>query len=343
MNSVRRPVGQPALRRFAVVIFVGALGAGCGALLGDLPTAGTLEAEPPGDEVSPSRDGAPAPGCALAHPPTKPDTAADSVSGKPRAYVLSHLAFPVGSNNEVGYDIDDTCTCDVASDGAVTPSMCTPRRTQDDVCDLSGGRDNATSKLVLDLFVTRSDGAFDVGYDLGAKYGAAASMFVIDEYSGLPNDPQVLVTYYESPGLESAGSVGCAGDAGVDAAGDGGARPTWSGCDTWKVSKSSLPEAKVPVFLTRQAYVSGGVLVARFSSISFRIGAALLRMTDPVVTARMTNDQTKSLTGGVIAGRVDADDFVRAFGELELGEAPLCRQGVDPTVTRECAGIKAIC
>jgi len=178
----------------------------------------------------------------------------------------------------------------------------------------------------LDLFLAKPDGGFDVGYDVGAKLGISASMLVIDEYSGLPDDPQVLVTYYESPGLESSSAPACAGDAGIDGSGDSGSRPTWSGCDTWKIARSFLPDAKIPAFLTREAYVSGGVLVARFSTISFRIGTALLRMTDPVVTARITNDQMRTLTGGVIAGRVDADEFVRAFGERTFGESPLCRQ-----------------
>jgi len=103
-----------------VLVCVAALGAGCGALLGDLPTAGTLEAErsDAGDEVKAS-DGDPTRRCSLAHPPAKPN-ATDSVSERARVNVLRHLAFPVGSNNEVGYDIDDTCTCDVGSDGVAT-------------------------------------------------------------------------------------------------------------------------------------------------------------------------------------------------------------------------------
>jgi hypothetical protein len=134
-----------------------------------------------------------------------------------------------------------------------------------DRCDAPGGRDNAAAKMILsnaflgDIFDEGGKGLGTVGGDT----------FVVElgDYNGGQNDKQVT--------LALAATNGFRGDA--DAGADGG--PRYDGTDTWDVLDRSLDQgstlvdagacaaisrgACVSKSITKDAYVTGGVLVGR--------------------------------------------------------------------------------
>ncbi|MEZ4295779.1 MAG: hypothetical protein R3B70_12440 [Polyangiaceae bacterium] len=88
--------------------------------------------------------------------------------------------------------------------------------------------------------------------------------------------------------------------------------PVWDGNDAWPVDDTSLkapPDLDSAVVATEDAYVSGGVLVARFASSLLRIRGTLFSMDldliDVVVSAKLepTASGQYNLTNGVVAGK----------------------------------------
>jgi hypothetical protein len=261
--------------------------------------------------------------CVRAAPPPRPTRAA---SAPERAWVfaLDHFAF-VADVGRASYDLDGLCTCDTrpgSREGGA--SSCAPRRADQQLCDGEGGRDNATASMFASVVPGRADGGVDVGYDSAVRDGRAATLVEIGGYNGLPDDDEVTVAVYDSPGLESPApcSDGTVGDGGLNA--QGAPRPDWGGCDRWKRSTESLFSGN-PRRFTRDAWVSAGTLVARFSVLPLYPGDATISVHDVVLTARVRTTPP-TLADGVLAGRITSRDFLAAFGEQRpvKNGPPLC-------------------
>ena len=300
-----------------------ALAAGC-TLIYD---AGDFEASSAVPEAGSIPDGAtqvPDP-CEHATPRSRPDATATGPKQK-YVFALSHLALVAGNADHIGYDLDGVCTCDSrpgSSRGGA--SSCVPKRPDQPTCDNDGGRDNGAAALFARIFQNRADASVDVGFDLSVAEGVESLLVELDELEGVGDDPNVLVAIYDSPGLDppAACDAGPAGDGGVSSSGR--PKPGWTGCDAWQVSERSVIGA-MPRTFTREAWVTGGKLVARIDPLRLRIGKSDLLVLDAILTATIDRSSAlPRLTEGVVAGRVLAPDLIRTFSEQEIVPGfPIC-------------------
>jgi len=254
--------------------------------------------------------------------PARP-AAADGPDGAEKVYAARDLAMVVSDPN-IGYDLDGVCTCD-AREGALRggASTCAPRRANDALCDSEGGRDNAGAAILRNR-LPEPGAAFDVGYRAAAAEGLSGLLFSLTEYNGGADDPSVRVEAYDSPGTgpRPPCDAGEGADAGTNTS--GAPRPRWDGCDAWRVGESYL-QGGVARTGTREAWVAGGRLFARFASLRLRVDRSYVTLLDARVEAIVARDPDR-LTGGVVAGIVAASELLVAFGELRTGAEgrPLC-------------------
>ena len=263
--------------------------------------------------------------CEHSRLPSRPAAAATGSSER-LVFALSHLGLVAGNADRLGFDLDGVCTCDTrAGTVANGASSCAPRRPEQISCDGPGGRDNGAAALFARLVPDRPDASVDVGFDLSASEGVETVLMELDEYQGGPDDPEVLVAIYDSPGLDppSACDSGVVGDGGVN--GNGKPKPDWGGCDSWRVNETTLLAGRPRTF-TRDAWVRNGQIAAKFNVFSMRLGRSELLLYDAVLTAKLLRvaGSLPRLTEGVIAGRVVAADLLRTFGEQEVGGKALC-------------------
>ena len=245
-----------------------------------------------------------------------------------KAYAVRDLAMVVGDKDTVGYDLDGVCTCDSRPGSArAGASPCAPRRAGDRLCDAVGGRDNAGAAILQNRLPQRPGASFDVGYQRAAEDGLSGFLLSLSEYDGRADDPQVRVEAFDSPGLDPPlPCEGTAPDAGQNAF--GAPRPSWNGCDAWRVGES-FKQGGVGRAGTREAWVSGGKLYARFPTLRLRVASAYVTFFDVRVEARIvpgSPGNPERLTNGVFAGATRANDLLVAFGELRTGVdgGPLC-------------------
>lgn len=272
--------------------------------------------------------------CAHAGAAPKP-TVDDGPDEPAKLYAARDLAMVVADKNSIGYDLDGVCTCDTrpntARGGA---STCAPRRLGDRLCDSDGGRDNAGAAILQNRLPDKPGASFDVGYRAAAESGVSGLLFSISEYDGRPEDPQVRVESYDSPGLDPRGSnpeEKCGGSSPTSASPKSGPtseRPAWDGCDAWRVG-ISFQQGGVARTGTRDAWVTGGKLFARFPTLRLRVDRTYVTFVDVHLEAELvrgTGGAPDRLTRGVIAGATRAEELLVAFGELRTGPdgGPLC-------------------
>jgi hypothetical protein len=144
----------------------------------------------------------------------------------------------------IGFDLDNTCTSEGQPPSCVEPPYATGNR------DGVNGIDNAYGRLWWGK----------AGPDPRAVTAATPTLLIrVRAYSGQPDDDQVDVSIYVGRGLAPRG--------------DGGSDPLWDGNDRWNIMREMLvpshdggaPSVDEPQFHDDRAYVSGGVLVARFA------------------------------------------------------------------------------
>lgn len=310
--------------RSVLAIALAALGLAACSLLydpGDFSTKSTTNDELQGPDP-----------CTHAGLAPKP-TVDDGPDEPPKVYAARDLAMVVADRNTVGYDLDGVCTCTGVgpSDkpGAVRrgASSCAPRRQGDRLCDAEGGRDNAGAAILQNRLPDKPGASFDTGYRSAAENGLAGLLFTVSEYDGRSDDPQVRVESFYSPGLDPL--KGCAGN--VPSSGKntlGGPRPTWDGCDAWRVGES-FQQGGVGRAGTRDAWVTNGKLYARFPALRIAVDRTYVTFVDARLEAeivRAVAGAPARLTKGIIAGSVRAEELLVGFGELRTGAngGPLC-------------------
>lgn len=148
-----------------------------------------------------------------------------------------------GANLPVGIDLDRRCTCDPT--GYDEGPSCLPPDGLDVVCDLGNGRDNAFYQIVqLASVAFQLD--FEAAFSESANNGSATLLFRVQDYNGLPDDPDVKLSLFSASGRTDP--------------------PTWDGTDTWPISETSLVEGGTtvdePRYVDEAAYVVGGKLVS---------------------------------------------------------------------------------
>ena len=202
-----------------------------------------------GSDTAAQRD---ATSCSHAVPPSPraPDAAKapdGSGQGTPLVFAVSSTEYGIlptdaGSPGyqSIGFDLDNTCT---GAGSCVEPSWATAIHH-----DGKNGIDNAYGLLL------------STGNNPDSVESSATQtelLLRVSNYSGEPDDNQVEVSLYLALGLTRT---------------DGGTQPVWDGQDRWTVlpetlvppTDGSAPSVDQPLFHAGQAYVTGGVLVARF-------------------------------------------------------------------------------
>ncbi len=244
--------------------------------------------------------------CVLDRPPSRPN-----VQDGPSQPSTSFAARRLRVRATDGFDLDNRCTCDDAGTEAMVSSSCFPKNPKLALCDGPGGRDNAAA-----AFLAQGRAGDDYGFDEIARRGDQTILFELRDYNGSRNDPSVVFSVVDSPGLDSARA--CEGDAGPDTSGDAGKlEPTWSGCDTWARVASPPLEAS-------NAWVREGVIVAAFDNLPLRLADIYIRLRGAVLTATPSNVAGEWVVrlGGSVAPR----ELVESLGQAIFQGQPLCRQ-----------------
>jgi hypothetical protein len=209
-----------------------------------------------------------------------------------------------------GFDLDHTCTgfeppsCVAAGDAAArTPSP--------------DGRDNAAGPLLTDLGAI-VPGARDVVAHGGISSGRYTFLFLISDWNGTDDDPQVSAAFLVSPGTRK------------NANGDN-TPPVFDGNDLWDVDPAYLRDGGAllgqdcanvsctPAGDTT-AFVRGGVLVAQLPQVTFTLnasnGTVLLPMNGATLTAQLTRSANGATLRGEIGGRLPTSRLVNALGNM---------------------------
>lgn len=224
-------------------------------------------------------------------------------------------------------DIDKVFTCAPLDDGGKAPGSCKPRAKQN--CDVAGGGDNAGAAAATLVLGASPAAGSDPNDQLA--HGSGGILIDITNYNGLDDDADLNVAFIFGLGA-------------IDDAGVVGATPRWDGTDTWIAERGSFLSDDQPAYVAREAYVSGGVLVARFQKTPFSYGGSSTRLEaeELVVTGRIVRPapgaEPTAFDQGRLEARISMDTtFGYAGGRLANGVA-LCtpdsgvRQGLLVTI-----------
>ena len=233
--------------RTVLTLSVGCLAAACQLVAGIDDRS--VYVEPPPEAVvdaSVTPDAAPDPCLASwlrPAPSSATSSPTDAIEG---VLALSKLRLDTAADSGVaeGMNLDRTCTCP-GHDSCQRPAGPNAQALPP-ACDGPRGVDNAARGLfaVLAQGKVSSEAAIN---DSIAK-GSAGLVIRIRRYNGLPDDAQVDVAVYASQGFSGAGDAG----------------PAFDGGDPWSIDQASVLNywAETPRYVTTNAYVSGGTLVA---------------------------------------------------------------------------------
>lgn len=202
------------------------------------------------DAVGGDADG----GCALARWPDRP-LVDDVPGGGGIEFVaaLRSIDYGVGRDagvpRDFGFDLDNRCTCPADDGGA----SCRPFADAEPMCDFDNGRDN-TAAVILDAFTKFSDSFNQTAVNESLANGFYGLLVRVRRYNGTPNDPNVEVAIFNSPGHDGVQ------DGGVPT------KPRNDGTDRWTVDPGSLKGGigppYTPVYVDPNAYVANNRLVA---------------------------------------------------------------------------------
>jgi len=212
-----------------------------------------------------------------------------------------------------GLDLDGACTCCAACDAAPTcaPSASAPEAVCDEVDGISNaGIDNDAAKLFA-AFAAGFPGAMSTPI-LTTQIGLGTFGIVIRlfHYNGETDDDTVSVAVYGTLGATQP--------------------PTWTGNDAWRIRDDSLAMGFTSIddalSLRDDAYVTGGVLVARFDTtplVLFLANGLVVRLQDGLLTARVEKVAGGGfrLLDGTIGGTWSEGEVFAGFAGLEGADA----------------------
>lgn len=279
---------------------------------GALDASTTTDTSPP-SEAATSPDATPdgALVCAHATFPGRPTGTNDGAFDL--YYALNSLELSDPSRSSRGFDLDDACTVDRAT------ATCLTTRGREVPVDLANGVDNAGYPY-LSLALVAPRAPLSEG-----RYGIVVR---VRNWNGLPDDPGVEVTVYNSPGL-------AASDAGALRA------PRFDGTDTFDLYDEQSPpsEGQPPpkgelVALRSDestAFVKDGVLYANlvpdeypFGTLhsddlhltytALRTDAARLPFSSVLLSAKLVGTGVDAkLLDGTLAGTLSSDELLASL------------------------------
>jgi hypothetical protein len=213
-----------------------------------------------------------------------------------------------------GYDLDALCTC--AGEGA---SCNRPSWADAVVCDGPEGRDNAAAQLFQAASVFAPQLASS-SFTAQIGSGRFSLLFRVRSYNGQPNDAQVTVALFASPGRDKDG---CTPQG----------QPNWEGNDTWPIASTSLQ----PPNMGQGGAGGGGCgapgydfeTLATPDELLFYVttgnSIAEVHLTAPQVSARIAQGAGGfTLEEGVIAGRWPVEELRLSLVALANAGQQLC-------------------
>lgn len=235
---------------------------------------------------------------------------------------------------ELGFDLDGMCT---ASDTCPTAAYAVPCQTIG-VTPPDGNycRDNSFGKLEAEAVqlggVGKDFGLSNDGFNCALCRGDYNFVIKITGWNGQPNDSNVRIDLYPSPGITQKPSWVCSLQA---ADGAWRSNPCWTTADEWAVQEGSfegaipssgdLPNAKLN---DPSAYVRDGFVVGQLpADASFWFPGESAARAYPLtlqggIFAGKLSEQDGSYTieDGTIAGRAKVVDMIQGFRELGVCE-----------------------
>lgn len=261
-------------------------------------------------------DGAsPAASCAHRQPPSRPTHVTAGGDVGDLVFAMNQVSMGTHSYDDagrqlyesIGFDLDDTCTGEGQGPSCSEPSWATkPHK------DGVEGIDNAFGQMEWGL-----QNPDPIIFGAGPNY----MVLRVRGYSGAPNDERVEVAWYCAYGLASVEA-----DAG----------PNWDGQDRWTIDPQVLappadgeaPSLEAPLYVDPHAYVSGGVLVARFDEAPgnySNLAPSLLIPLHGVVlqgSLRRVDTGTWELDDGIVGARMAMSSFLEAYAWTSVGPFP---------------------
>jgi hypothetical protein len=226
---------------------------------------------------------------------------------------------------DLGYDLDDTCTGSDTCEGNDSPPSCQPTvpqlSTDGHYCrDNTFGRLEYASALIPEL--AKKYGLSDDAFNCALCVGDYNFVIKISGYNGTPDDDDLRIDLYPSPGLEKVLPWDCS-------------RPDWvtHPCFTtdqqWTIQDDvvteprggpDLPDSKLAVL---HAYVKEGYLVGElpgdtlfwFPGYNALVVAFPLKFKVATVSGKLARgpDGVWRLSDGIIGGRATSDDLIHGF------------------------------
>ncbi|MCB9593979.1 MAG: hypothetical protein H6719_14695 [Sandaracinaceae bacterium] len=238
------------------------------------------------------------------------------------SFALRNVVLAQGGTgwNDLGYDLDETCSDGV---GSIT---CEPRAGASPQIDGADGVDNATGREIL-VALTIGDPSLETGARAKQDAGVSAIFVTIEGWDGTDDDARVTAwtaqTVYGVP--------------------DGGARGDplrWDGTDTFVVSETDFVDGDParPLIVDDGAYVSGRQLVmhlpeGRTTYIPWEDNPMTLRLTDAVLVLEINADAT-AVTAARLAGRWALLDISTSLTQIGVCPGRSDRITIDALVER---------
>lgn len=310
----------------AGVLLTGAAPAACQALAGLEPPSFVEQ-----PEAGPSPDASVVDECRARVPEPRSSPAVTDVPGD-LTFAVEFFQLPSRVEPEAtrlcpspAIDLDgvDTCATARLPDGG-TAGVRNACRSRVEQCDVNGGGDSVLDQVAKDFLGQLPTPQSDV--NVGLRDGRVGLLLELSNYNFLPDDNAVSFAVLSSVGtaLEDGGLP--LGDGGIV-----GPAPKWDGSDIFVPERQSLFDSR-PAFRAQRAYVTGGVLVARFARGKFTFGgsASELEATEIVITARLVPDgkgRPTRLDRGRVALRVPSDTLASYVAGRLADGASVCKNG----------------
>jgi hypothetical protein len=256
--------------------------------------------------------------CAHARIPPRPASSLDPHGGTILA-ALRSVDFGGGDGgvNEVGYDLDNACTC---FERANSEGTCIATGPECDI-DPAHGRDNNAAVFVRSIAL-REDGDVQAHINANIANGGGTLFIKVDDVGGRI-DSSVLVSLIPSSGTHWLDDGGTAPD---------GAPPAFDKTDHWWIDSTggtSLPDGGFFSSTQGQGYIADGVLVAGpFMPFKMRLpGEFELVVSEGYLIADIdvTGDAPK-IRKGTFTGRWPVEEVFRMIGRMDnpLTNEPFC-------------------
>jgi hypothetical protein len=303
--------------------------------------------------------------CEHSGPPPRPQIPFDETNYKYIVAIRSaDFSGGDGAGHALGFDLDGVCTCDKRPGTAHGGASSCAAPSGSSVCDFDGGVDNAvfTPFQSITKFTPNVNGDL-IGNQL--MCGRQTLLIYIAGYNGKADDDLVSVGLVPSWGIQEPQEAGVPdADCYLTGSPEERAQPPyparWDGTDRWSTFPNSVARGSgnvVPNGIVFDAYVAGYRLVVPTDptrTMTFFLGGSTITVAEPLVVADLVgidgqgNDVDGGapggatnfrIAGGVLAGRVAAQQFLDGVGLLKKGSGDLLCQ--DPVLT--LAAIKVVC